>query len=91
MTRVSIGASLYDEEGDLVGEVRGFDDSGVYVSTDGFDPSSVSHETVTKEAGEGELMWRCAECGEVGRIDEMPEECPSCPAPKTELYYWMED
>lgn len=91
MAQVSIGEPVYDGQGELVGEVRGLEESGVYVSVDGFDPAQVDHETVIKELGEGELVWRCGSCGEVGRIDEMPDGCPSCDAPKTELYYWTED
>jgi len=37
-------------------------------------------------------MWRCGNCGEMGELEEMlPEFCPSCTAPREELFYWEED
>ncbi|RQG92913.1 hypothetical protein EA462_01440 [Natrarchaeobius halalkaliphilus] len=43
-------------------------------------------------AGRGYSMWRCWNCGEMGRLEErLPETCPSCAAPREELYYWEED
>lgn len=91
MTKVSIGEPLYDSAGELVGEVRGVEDSGLYVSNEDYDPAEFDHDTVVPNIGEGELVWRCGSCGEVGRIQEMPDGCPSCTAPKEELYYWTED
>ncbi|MDZ7687181.1 MAG: hypothetical protein U5J64_00405 [Halobacteriales archaeon] len=90
MTEIGIGSTMYDEDGDPVGEVRGFDPHGVVVSTDedvsiggvvSADPSVV---------GESDLLWRCSGCGEIGEVEDMPDGCPSCGAPKTDLYYWSE-
>jgi rubrerythrin len=36
-------------------------------------------------------MWRCWKCGEMGQIENIPDECPSCGAPKEDIYYWQED
>ena len=42
--------------------------------------------------GTAYVMWRCWECGEMGEIGEqLPANCPSCDAPREELYYWAED
>ncbi|ELZ30876.1 hypothetical protein C474_10456 [Halogeometricum pallidum JCM 14848] len=90
--RVSVGSTVYTEDGEELGTVRGFDDDGFYVSTrEGIVSLSVEHERSGHEFGEAELMWRCAECGEMGDVEEMPDACPNCDAPKEELYYWTED
>lgn len=90
MTEIEIGSVVYDEEGDPIGTVKGFDTHGVVVSADedvdiggvvSADPSVV---------GETDLLWRCSGCGEIGEVVDMPEACPSCDAPKTDLYYWSE-
>lgn len=42
--------------------------------------------------GTAASMWRCFTCGEMGRLSEtVPDACPSCRAPREELYYWIED
>ena len=90
MTEIELGSEVYDENGEPIGVVRGFDPHGVVVSADegvgiggvvGTDPSVV---------GESDLLWRCSGCGEIGEIEDMPDMCPSCEAPKTDLYYWSE-
>jgi rubrerythrin len=90
-TRVSFGTTVYDDEGVELGQVRAFDEHGFYVSLDeGIEALSREHITAGNP-GEAELMWRCWECGEVGQIETIPEECPSCGAPKEDIYYWQED
>ncbi|MDY6779125.1 MAG: hypothetical protein SV760_00965 [Halobacteria archaeon] len=89
---VKIGEEVYDEDGNELGTVRGIDSDGFFVATrDGIESLSVEHEKAGKTFGEAELLWRCSQCGELGDIDEIPESCPSCSAPKTDIYYWTED
>jgi len=92
VTHVAFGHAVYDEDGNRLGQVRGFDEHGFYVTTDeGIEALSSEHVS-TGEAGEAELMWRCWNCGEMGEIDEnIPETCPNCDAPKEDIYYWTED
>jgi hypothetical protein len=89
--QVSFGTEVFDADGTRLGMVRGFDEHGFYVSTDeGIEALSGEHITAGPP-GEGELMWRCWACGEMGDVGDLPEECPSCGAPKEDLYYWTED
>lgn len=89
--QVSFGEHVYDDEGAELGRVRGIDENGFYVATtDDVTVLSSEHEADTM-GGEKELMWRCWACGEMGLIDDMPAECPSCGAPKEDLYFWRED
>jgi rubrerythrin len=91
--RISFGETVYDEEGNELGSVRGLDEHGFYVSTgEGVVAMSMEHEASSK-AGVKELHWRCWECGELGRLEgtDLPETCPSCGSPKEELYYWQQD
>jgi hypothetical protein len=83
------GTTVYDESGDSVGIVRGIDEHGFYVRADD-DVVVLSESSSSAEHGEA-LMWRCWECGEMGQIENIPEECPSCGAPKEDIYYWQED
>lgn len=87
--QVQVGKTVYDAEGEKLGVVRGFDQHGFYVTAD----SEV--ETLAdgpKRQGQSDaLMWRCWECGEMGQITDVPEQCPSCGAPKEDIYYWQED
>jgi hypothetical protein len=90
MTEIEIGSEVYDENGESIGVVRGFDPLGVVVSADsevGIDGVVSADPSVV---GETDLLWRCSSCGEIGKLDEMPDGCPSCGAPKTDLYYWSE-
>jgi rubrerythrin len=90
---LAFGETVYDDEGNEIGRIRGFDEHGFYVTLEeGIEGFSERHITSGKEFGEAELMWRCWECGEMDRIEEsLPEACPSCGAPKEDIYYWTED
>lgn len=93
LDRLSLGMSVYDEDGKELGTLRGFDEAGFYVTMrEGIEALSVEHARTGHEFGEGYLMWRCTECGEMGEIDEgLPDTCPNCGSPKEDLYYWTED
>lgn len=85
---VEFGQSIYDEDGNHLGTIRGFDENGFYVTAlDDIELLDDEPGGVQAEA----LMWRCWECGEMGKLGEIPEECPACGAPKEEIYYWQED
>lgn len=89
---LSIGAAVYDVDGNQLGTVRGFDASGFFVSSTLDLPDiSKDHEHSVPIDGEGFLMWRCADCGEMGEIEHMPDACPACGAARELLYYWTED
>jgi rubrerythrin len=90
---LSIGETLYNEEGDPVGTIRGIEESGAYVTTrDDVEALSIEHARSGQSFGEAELMWRCMECGEMGEIEGgLPDKCPSCESPKEDLMYWTED
>jgi|SRR6056297_1470559 len=89
---VSLGVPIYNEDGTRLGTVRGFDDEGFYVT---LAEDAVAEETGRMQAGgqtgEMDLMWRCWQCGEIGKIAEIPDSCPSCDAPREDIYYWTED
>lgn len=86
---VRIGQAVFDSDGDRLGTIQGFDRNGFRVQ---FGENVTVHpEGRASMAGEVELVWRCAACGEVGDIDEIPDSCPSCGAPREDLYYWIED
>lgn len=91
MTETKIGSEVYDEDGEPIGTVKGFNSAGFFVASDSV-PEGVDTERETSPAfGDAEILWRCAGCGEVGEIDDgLPGGCPSCDAPKTDLYYWTE-
>lgn len=90
---VSLGTTLYTEDGEAVGTVRGFEQGGVFVTVrEDIEALSVEHARAGQTFGEAELMWRCTSCGEMGDLGEgLPEECPHCEARKEELMYWTED
>ncbi len=89
---VSLGETVYNEDGDAIGTVRGFTDDGIVVTDrTGMAALSIEHERTPHEFGEAELMWRCSQCGEMGEIDPLPETCPNCGTEKEDLYYWTED
>lgn len=92
-SEVRFGTTIYDGEGNRLGTVRGFDKHGFYVTAEeGIKAMSIEHLRSGHEFGEAELMWRCWECGEMGKIDgEFPDMCPSCEAPREDIYYWIED
>ena len=88
---VDVGQTVYDEDGEELGSVRGVDDDGFYVLA----PDAAPEKTLGEArdiTGTDYVMWRCWECGELGKIrDELPENCPDCGAPREDLYYWAED
>ncbi|WP_058365780.1 DUF7130 family rubredoxin-like protein [Haloparvum sedimenti] len=88
---VTIGQSVYDDEGNELGSVRGVDDDGFYVRS----PDTGEALSLTRARdvfGTAYVMWRCWECGEMGEIgDQLPANCPNCDAPREDLYYWAED
>jgi hypothetical protein len=90
---VSLGTTLYTEDGDAVGTVRSVEEGGVFVTMrEDIESLSVEHARSGHAFGEGELMWRCLSCGEMGELDEgIPDECPNCGARREELMYWTED
>lgn len=91
--RASIGATVYTENGEPLGTIRGLGDDGFFVTTrHGAAEMSIEHERSGHEYGGAELVWRCADCGEMGKIDsDLPETCPNCDTPKENLFYWTED
>ena len=91
--RIGPGQTVYDDDGNALGTVRGFDTDGFFVTTrDGIESLSVEHVTSGQSFGEAELMWRCTECGEMGEIsDGLPGTCPNCGTEKENLMYWTED
>jgi rubrerythrin len=90
---VKLGTEVYDENGEKLGTVQGFDDQGFHVVTgDDIVSMSIEHVRAGHELAEGEMMWRCYECGHFGDLqDGFPEECPDCGAPKEDLYYYKDD
>lgn len=90
---VHFGQTVFDDEGNRLGQVRGFDRGGFFVTTrEGVEALSVEHARSGHEFGEAELMWRCIECGEMGKLDDgLPETCPDCGTEKENLMYWTED
>ncbi|WP_254532231.1 anaerobic ribonucleoside-triphosphate reductase [Natrinema gelatinilyticum] len=90
---IDFGETVYDANGNELGQVRGFDRGGFFVTTrEGIEAMSVEHARAGHEFGEAELMWRCMECGEMGEIDDgLPDECPNCGRSKENLMYWTED
>lgn len=88
---VEVGQTVYDEAGEELGTVRGVDDDGFYVLA----PEGAPEKTIAEArdvTGRDHVMWRCWNCGEMGRIEgDLPPACPSCDAPREELYYWAED
>ena len=90
---LNLGQVVYDEDGNELGKVRGFEQSGFFVTTrEGAEAMSVEHARSGHEFGEAHLMWRCMECGEMGEIDDgLPDECPNCNTERENLMYWTED
>jgi hypothetical protein len=95
LNRVGVepGETLYSEDGTPVGEVRGVEEGGLFVTVrDGVESLSIEHARSGQAFGEAELMWRCVNCGEMGEIDGgLPENCPSCGTEREALMYWTED
>ncbi|MFB6146117.1 MAG: hypothetical protein ABEJ08_00335 [Halobacteriaceae archaeon] len=93
LPKIAIGETLYDEDGNRVGTVRGFETDGLSVATaEGIKSLSTGHARAGGSFGEAHLVWRCAECGAVGDIEGgVPAACPDCDAPREALYYRTED
>ena len=89
----TLGATVYDDNGDPLGTIRGLEEGGFFVTTrEGVESLSVEHARSGHDFGEAELMWRCMVCGEMGEISEgLPDTCPNCGAEKEALMYWTED
>jgi rubrerythrin len=92
-TNISIGETLYTEDGTAVGRIRGVEEGGMFVSTrEGVEALSIEHARSGHAFGEAELVWRCMDCGEMGHIrDELPDSCPGCGTEREKLMYWTED
>ena len=90
---MNLGQPVYDADGNEVGRVRSFEQSGFFVTTrEGAEGMSIEHARSGHEFGEAHLMWRCMECGEMGEIDDgLPDECPNCSTGREDLMYWTED
>lgn len=89
---ITIGEPVFDEDGNELGRVRGLDRAGFYVQADSPSNASEPITHIRDITGTAYVMWRCWECGEMGRIEEqLPSACPSCGAPREDLYYWAED
>lgn len=90
---VSMGQTLYTEDGTAVGTVRGMEEGGLFVSIrEGAEALTVEHARSGHTFGEAELMWRCTNCGEMGKIEDgLPENCTNCGTEREDLMYWKED
>lgn len=90
---IAFGQTLYTEDGTPVGQVRGIQDGGIFVTVrEGAEALSVEHARSGHEFGEAHIMWRCRQCGEMGEIEGgLPEQCPNCGESKEHLMYWTED
>jgi len=92
---LTIGTTVYTEEGRELGTVRGIDDEGrgLLVSLrEGVEAMSAEHVQAGGEHARAELTWGCRECGEIGRLDDaLPTDCPNCGASREQLYYRTED
>ncbi len=90
---LAFGQTLYTEEGDPVGIIRGLEEGGLFLSLrDGVESLSIAHARSGQAFGEAELMWRCLNCGEMGEIDDgLPARCPNCGIEREALMYWTED
>jgi len=91
--QLDLGQTVYDDEGTELGQIRGFEEGGFFVTTrEGVESLSVEHARSGHDFGEAELMWRCTNCGRMGEIEDgLPGECPNCGESKEALMYWTED
>jgi len=87
---IGVGQAVYSQDGNLLGTVRGLDEHGFYVTAED-DVVVLAGEDTPESTSDDVLMWRCWACGEMGQIEDIPESCPSCGAPKEDIYYWQED
>lgn len=90
---VALGEEVYNNQGEYLGRVRGYEEGGFFVTTrEGMERLSIEHARSGHDFGEAHLMWRCMECGEMGAIDDgLPERCPNCGTEKEALMWWTED
>jgi hypothetical protein len=90
---IGLGEPVYNADGEQLGEVRGVEEGGFFVSSrDGIARMSIEHARSGQSFGEAELMWRCTECGEMGAIDDgFPGTCPGCGTERENIMYWTED
>ncbi|MFD1586432.1 rubredoxin-like domain-containing protein [Halorientalis brevis] len=90
---ISFGEVVYNDDGNVLGEIRGMEEAGFFVTTrQGVEGLSIEHARSGHEFGEAELVWRCTVCGEMGEIDGgLPATCPNCGTEKEDLGYWTED
>lgn len=84
------GEAVYDGDGELVGHIERTDTDVIHVV-----PADHVADSTPSEAargyGEADLVWQCGQCGEIGAIETMPDRCPSCQAPREEIYYLTQD
>lgn len=90
---VTVGETVFDESGEPLGRIRGYEAGGFFVSTRaGMEAMSIDHARSGHAYGEAHLVWRYRNGGEVGAIDDgMPEQCPNCGVEKERLMWWTED
>ncbi|PSQ49626.1 hypothetical protein BRD19_03305 [Halobacteriales archaeon SW_7_65_23] len=88
---VEPGEYVFNENGQLVGQVNAITQSGFEIEM--VEPEGENIEELPgQKFGEGYLMWRCGECGEMGELKEgIPDECPACGAPEEALSAMRED
>lgn len=90
--KLELGQVVYDEGGEELGTIQGFDRGGFFVIETGLEAELEPITTIRDVTGMAYVMWRCADCGEMGQLDgELPEQCPNCDAPREDLYYLPED
>lgn len=87
------GQTVYTRDGTAIGDVRGLDRGGMFVSVrDGIESLSIEHARSGQCFGEAELVWRCMDCGEMGELaGGLPDACPGCGTSREGLMYWTED
>lgn len=93
-TAMEPGERVFDDDGHPVGLVVGLTDDGFQVeASDSTNPHDGDQEEMPGQgAGEGYLMWRCAECGAMGELDDgMPSTCPNCGAAGKDVSEVVED